>query len=60
MIDKMFSCEICGKDFLIEDQYECEKCHKKVCPDCITGQGLGPDDPVSVCKNCMEDKHDNA
>ena len=50
----MRTCEICRHDFLEEDIYECEKCHKKVCPDCITGQGLEPDDPASVCKSCME------
>lgn len=52
--NSMRSCEICEHDFLEEDIYECEKCHKKVCPDCIVNTGNGPDDPRMVCKNCIK------
>lgn len=50
----MKTCAICGKDFLVEDIYECEKCHKNVCPDCVTNQTFTPDDPKMVCVNCLE------
>jgi len=55
----MFTCPICGKDMLIEDGRECDKCHKTVCVDCITNQTTAPDDASLICKKCMEVAHDN-
>jgi len=50
----MFTCPICGGDFLIEDSCACDRCRKHVCPDCISNQQLAPDDFESVCKICLD------
>lgn len=49
----MNTCPICGKDVLIEDLYECDKCHKQVCPDCIINNTREIDNSIQLCKNCI-------
>jgi hypothetical protein len=47
-------CQICEHDTLIEDTYDCEKCGKSVCADCIVGVRCDEDDYLNVCTDCTE------
>ena len=50
----MNTCQICEKDFVVEDLTSCDRCGKNVCPDCIVGNKLAGDDFENACKTCLE------
>lgn len=52
-------CDVCGKEIVIEDTHTCDKCGKSVCSDCATSQGIEPDDPKTICTNCIEAEYEN-
>ena len=53
----IFECSICEKEVLVEDLYNCDRCGKAVCPDCIVNNTLSPDDPKGICKDCSDKEH---
>ena len=53
MLDK--KCNCCGADFCVEDMYECDVCHKDICPECIIGRKIAEDDFMNICKDCLQE-----
>lgn len=52
------ACEICGRPTF--KLYECERCHKKVCGDCVEIDQMldvntGEAEEEVLCKNCAEE-----
>ena len=51
-------CAVCEKDVIVDEAFQCERCGFYICDDHAVNFGTEPDDPIIICTECMQEKHE--